>query len=463
MHDTMVDRRTDSVDLWRTRSVLYVYLVTAVAAVGGFLFGFDTAIIAGAVGFIKEHFGLNATQVGIAVSSVLVGCMVGATTAGVVSDRIGRKKVFFTAAVIFLITAIMAAVPRTLTQFVIARFLMGIAVGVESVLSPLYIAEIAPANIRGRLVTLNHIALVIGLICAYTIGWSLAGLGSDVNWRWMFASGAVPAAVFLVALVRVPESPRWLAKQGRFDEALAILSRIGSPEHAQAEMFEIREAIAHEGGSISQLLQPGLRVALFVGVGLAIFQQITGINSITYYAPEVFKEAGFPIEEALAVSILVGVVNLVINLLLAYIFDKVGRKPLILIGTAGTGLCLVLTGLSFHTHAFSPGWTAAFILGYVAFFAIGLGPAVWLVLSEIYPTRIRGRALSIATFNVWAWCFVISLTFPILVERIGPAKTFWLYGVMCILTFVFVCRFVPETKGRTLEEIQMMWAKKSKP
>ncbi len=445
----------------QAESVAYVYLMTAVAAVGGFLFGFDTAIIAGAIGFIKEHFALNATQEGFAVSCVLVGCMVGATTAGALSDRIGRKKVMFTAAVLFVITAILAAIPRTLMQFVGARFLMGIAVGIESVLSPLYIAEIAPARIRGRLVTLNHVALVIGLICAYTIGWALAGLGPALNWRWMFASGAVPAAVFLVALIRIPESPRWLAKKGRLDEARAILARIGGRDHAQVELAEIRATLAREGGSIFQLLRPGLRIALFIGVGLAFFQQITGINSITYYAPEVFKEAGFPIEEALAVSILVGVVNLVINLLLACIFDKVGRKPLILIGTSGTGLCLLLTGLSFHTHAFSPGWTAAFILGYVACFAIGLGPAVWLVLSEIYPTRIRGRAMSIATFNVWAWCFVISLTFPILLDRIGPAKTFWLYGAMCILTFVFVCRFVPETKGRTLEEIEKMWMSKA--
>ncbi len=444
-------------------SAIYVYLATAVAAVGGFLFGFDTAIIGAAITFITKYFTLDPAQKGWAVSAVIIGCMIGASIAGVLSDKFGRKKTLIGAGIFFVLTAILTAVPHTLLQFALARGLMGIAVGIDSLISPLYIAEIAPAKIRGRLVALNQVALMIGMVCAYIVGLVFAmKLSPDVSWRWMFASGAVPAALFLFALIGVPESPRWLAKQDRFDEAQVILAKVGGKEHAKTEVAEMREAISQESGDLKQLFRPGLRIALMIGIMLAIFQQVTGINAILYYAPQVFKDAGFPIKEALIVSIALSVVNVLVTLISVHVVDRVGRKFILILGTIGMTIFLALVGYAFHQGAsFPPILTAVFITGYVACFGFGLGPGVWLVMSEIFPTRIRGRAMSIATFFVWASCFVVSLTFPMLLAAVGAPKTFWLFGVMSIATILFVWRVVPETKGRTLENIEMLWLKKA--
>ena len=464
MNRTTTEQHADAANPQEAGNPAFVYLATAVATVGGFLFGFDTAIIAGAIGFIMEYFEkikhitLTPLQEGFAVSSVLIGCMIGASVAGFVSDRFGRKKVLFAAAIIFVFTAVLAAIPQTLTQFAIARLLMGIAVGIESVLSPLYIAEIAPANIRGRLVTLNHVALTIGMLSAYVIAIILEPLGAASNWRWMFASGAIPAGIFLIALAWIPESPRWLIERGLNDKAMSVLTKVGGSNRARVEMERIKSSIAEESGSISQLFAPGLRLALVVGVVLAILQQITGINVILYYAPEVFKNAGLATNQALWSSVLVGVVNLIANIVAVMIIDKVGRKPLLIFGTLSMGVFLGLTGLSFIPSLhISSVWTVIFILGYVTSFMVGLGPGFWTVVSEIFPTRVRGRAMGIATFFIWSSCFVVAQTFPSLLKLLGGPHTFWLYGLMCILTIVFTWIFVPETKGKTLEEIEKHW------
>ncbi|RJP32309.1 MAG: MFS transporter [Candidatus Omnitrophota bacterium] len=437
-------------------SLAYVYLISIIAAIGGILFGYDTAVIAGAIGFLKTHFALDAVREGWAVGAVLVGCVFGASFAGMLSDRFGRKMILIFSALLFILSAIGSAVPRTLSEFVAARFIGGLGVGAASMLSPLYIAEISPASIRGRLVSLNQFAIISGILLAYIADWLLVGIG-PTNWRWMFASETLPAVIFLFFLIPVPESPRWMIKQGKDHEALATLTRIGGKRHAEQEMREIKETIALETGSLSQLFQPGLRIALLIGVALAILQQVTGINTVLYYAPRIFEHAGYAQLDSLLMAVIVGVVNLLFTIVALWLIDKLGRKALLLIGSAGMGLFFFLSGCAFHFELYEGPWILIFILLYVGSFAMSMGPVVWVVMSEIFPTRIRGRAMSIATVFLWISCFLVSLTFPILVDHISDSFTFWLYASMCVVTFFFVLLIVPETKGKTLEEIEKGW------
>jgi MFS transporter, SP family, arabinose:H+ symporter len=444
-----------------TGNLAYVYLISLVAAVGGLLFGFDTAVIAGAIGFMKEQFQLNDTQTGFVASCVLLGCAVGAAFAGALSDRFGRKKIMVLAACFFAVSAVGAALPRSITGFVIARLIGGLGIGIASMLSPLYIAEVAPARIRGSLVSLNQMAIITGILIAYVVDWVCAKyFGPTTAWRWMFGAGVLPAILFLVFLSWVPESPRWLVKQGQSSIALEILRKVGGSAHAETEMREITETIAHEGASILQLLQPGLRLALLIGVALAILQQITGINTVLYYAPEIFKNAGFATGDALLSSVYVGLINAAFTVAAILLVDKLGRKPLLLIGAAGMGLSIALVGAAFE-RKMSGGLILAFVLAYVASFALTLGPVVWVVISEIFPTRIRGRAMSIATVLLWVSCYAVSQSFPMLIQRKGYAFTYFLYAVVCFLMIVFVGLVVPETKGKSLEEIERKWKKSS--
>jgi len=437
-------------------SIIFVYFVSIVAAVGGLLFGFDTGVISGAIPFVTEHFNLNAYQEGFAVSNLLIGCIIGASAAGVLSDRFGRKKILIFTAIFFAISAILSALPRTFTELVIARFLGGLSVGVASMLSPMYIAEISPARIRGRLVSLNQFTIVIGILFSYLANWLLVDIGVN-NWRWMFASESFPACFFLVALFFVPESPRWLAKQGKLDNALAILTRVGGRKHAEAEIIEIKSTIDREAGSIRELLKPGLRMVLLVGVLLAIFQQITGINTVIYYAPKIFLKAGYESSSsALLAQVIVGITNVIFTIIAISTIDRFGRKPLMLIGLAGMGISFALAGFAFHSQVIGATWILIPIIAYVAFFAMSLGPVVWVLMSEIFPTKIRGRAMSIATMFLWISCFAVSQTFPWLVEKIEE-KTFFMYGGICAVAFIFVWFMVTETKGKTLEEIEKMW------
>ena len=442
--------------------LVFVYLVASVAAVGGLLFGYDTAVIAGAIGFLQDKFHLTAAMKGWAASSALVGCIFGALFAGAASDALGRRKVLMLCAVFFLVSAVASAIPRNVTEFALARILGGLGVGAASMLSPLYIAEIAPARIRGRLVSLNQLAIVSGMLVVYFVNAGVASLGDgtwnvEAGWRWMFASEALPAALFLGLLFFVPESPRWLVKRGREGEAHRVLARAAGPERAQTAMAEIHAALAEEGGSPLELLRPGLRRALLIGVVLAVLQQVTGINAILYYAPEIFKRTGEGIGTALMQTVLIGAVNVSFTLVALWLVDRAGRRVLLLAGSAVMGAGLLLVGAAFHMGKLEGPWILLSILCYIAAFAASMGPVVWVVLSEIYPTRIRGRAMSVATVILWISCYAVSQTFPVLVESLGPAGTFWIYAVLNAVAFLFVLFVLPETRGRTLEEIERAW------
>jgi MFS transporter, SP family, arabinose:H+ symporter len=442
----------------------YVYAISLVAAMSGFLFGFDIAVINGAIIFLRQQFHLSEFQTEFAASSLLVGCVVGASIAGVLSDRLGRRRILIFSALLFGASAIGAALPRDMTQFAAARFMGGIAIGVASVLAPLYIAEVAPPAIRGRLVSLNQMAIVSGILVAYFVNWLLAALGPS-SWRWMFATAAVPSVLFFVALLFVPESPRWLAEQSRAGEAFRVLARVGGRDHATAELKEIETAIAEETGTLAELFRPGLRRALLIGVVLAVLQQITGINTVLFYGAIIFKEhAGNGSESsAIFANVIVGVMNVVATLVALWLIDKVGRKPLLMISAAGMAVAEISLGFAFLVHPPPGNFILGFVLFCVASFAVGLGPGVWVVMSELFPTRIRGRAMSVATISLWVACVALTATFLSLVKAIGASGAFWLYSAMCITMFVFVWRVTPETKGKTLEEIERFWKPRTEP
>ena len=371
------------------------------------------------------------------------------------------------AAILFFISAVGTALPRTITTFIIFRIIGGLGVGAASMSSPMYIAEITPARIRGRMVSVNQFAIVTGFLVVYFVNYFIALQGDQmwnqqVGWRWMFGSEALPALLLLVLLFFVPESPRWLTKQGRGDEALAILSRVDGAEYARTELLEIKDAVAHESGSLKQLLQPGMKIVLVMGIVLAILQQVTGINVFLYFGTEIFKKMGSGTNAALLQTVIVGVVNMTFTIVAIWTVDRLGRKPLMIIGSAGMGISLLAMGLAAYFQK-TELWVLLFILGYIACFALSVGPVTWVILSEIFPTRIRGRAMAIATVCLWVSNYIISQTFPMmdgnqwLLEKFHRAFPFWIYGAFCAVLLVFVWRFVPETKGKTLEEIEKHW------
>ncbi len=453
-------------------SKIYVVLIALVAALGGLLFGYDTAVISGAVGFLEEFFKLSPAMTGWTVSCALVGCVFGAAFTGVLCDRLGRKKTLLIAAVFYLVSAVGSAVPRSLTEFIVFRIIGGLGVGAASMAAPLYIAEISPARVRGRMVSLNQFAIVTGILVVYFVNFFIERYGASVSdswnlnygWRWMFGSGVFPSLLFFVLLFMVPESPRWLAKAGRLDEAERVLTKIDGSAHAKSEISAMTGNLAHEDVSILQLFQPGMRLLLIIGLALATLQQITGINVVLYYAPEIFKDLGFSMNTALLQTVAVGAVNLIFTLVAIWTVDRFGRKPLMIVGAAGMGISLLVLGTGFYFQQSGP-WALLFVLGYVACFSLSLGPVVWVILSEIFPVRIRGRAMAVATVTLWIACYLISQTFPmmndhpVLVKKFHHAFPFWIYAVFCAATIWFVLKFVPETKGRSLEEIEKMWIK----
>ncbi len=445
----------------------FLVLVCLVAALGGLLFGYDTAVIAGAIGFLQEHFQLSPAMKGWAASSALLGCVLGVSVAGAVSDRFGRKPVLVLAGVLFLASAVGTALPSSFTAFVLFRVLGGVGVGVASMASPMYIAEVSPAAVRGRMVSVNQFAIISGMLVIYFVNYLIARQGDavwnrEMGWRWMFGSGVAPAAVFLGLLAWVPESPRWLVEHGREDEARTILTRIGGEPHAAAELPAIRDALAEDRARVGAEFTPGLRRALVIGVALAVLQQVTGINVFLYYAPEIFKQLGAGMDVAMLQTIVVGAVNLGFTVVAIWTVDGFGRRPLMIMGSAGMGICLLGMGAAAQAGVV-PLWTLALVLGYIACFALSVGPVTWVLLSEFYPTRIRGRALSVATFCLWVANFVVSQTFPILdgnpwlVERFRHGFPFYVYGVFCGILVWLVVRYVPETRGRSLEDIERGW------
>lgn len=453
----------------KTGSVGYLLGICLVATLGGLLFGYDTAVISGAIGFLVKRFELDATGEGWTASCALVGCVIGVSIAGVVSDRLGRRKALILAALLFLASSIGTALPRSLTEFILFRIVGGIGIGVASMTSPMYIAEVSPAHIRGRMVSLNQFAIVSGMLAVYFVNYAIAQQGDEAwnvtqGWRWMFGSGALPSLALLVLLFFVPCTPRYLIQQGQRDAARHILERVGGTEHADAEMRAIEDSVSHESGALSQLLQPGMRIVLVMGVALAVLQQVTGINVFLYYAPEIFKKLGSGTDAALLQTVVVGAVNMAFTVIAIWSVDVLGRKPLMLAGFAGMALCLFALGYASYIDRIEA-WALAFVLGYIASFALSVGPVTWVILSEIFPTRIRGRALSICTFCLWAANWVVSQTFPMmnentyLVNTFHHAFPFWVYGALCIVSIVFVVGWVPETKGKSLEEIERLWEK----
>lgn len=445
----------------------FIALVTVVAALGGLLFGYDTAVIAGAIGFLQSHFGLDPAMKGWAAASALLGCVIGVSFAGIFSDRMGRKKTLVLSGILFLASAIGTAVPNEFWLFVLFRMLGGIGVGVASMASPMYIAEVTPAHIRGRMVSVNQFAIVTGMLIIYFVNYFIARGGDDVwnistGWRWMFASGAVPSAIFLILLFLVPESPRWLIEKGFREKAHGILSKIGGSAYANSEARSIEATLDQEVESIGQLFRTGWRKVMILGIGLAILQQVTGINVFMYYAPEIFKKLGSGADSALLQTIVVGAVNLAFTIVAIWTVDRLGRKPLMIIGSLGMGISLVAMGLAAQFSVISL-WVLICILSYIACFALSVGPVTWVILAEIYPTRIRGRALSIATFFLWGANFIVSQTFPMmdenpaLISRFNHGFPFYIYAIFCLALVLLVWKAVPETKGHSLEEIEKFW------
>lgn len=639
---------TDLANEKKQGSILFVMGVCLVAALGGLLFGYDTGVINGSLKFVQLKFELSATMKGFAASSALLACIFGAAFAGALSDRLGRKKVLILSAIMFLISAIGTALPQNLMQFIVFRIIGGLGVGAASMTSPMYIAEISPARIRGRMVSLNQLAIITGMLIVYFVNYFVGGHGVNLNnvdvaalldktevsiaddekaaalkdamakqlagqiasykvkigreaidaigvelktqltdrglligkdvpdamsayvedpedwgipevvgnvavelskygvklnvktdepyvleiagqlagqiadgkieteklavsimthdvtwetakgdvaikisdiedlagkvvgdvetlslqawnvmdgWRWMFGSESIPAVLLLVLLFFVPESPRWLTKQNQKDKALEILSKVDGSEYANKEMQMIEETLSNESSSLSQLFHPKMRVVLLIGVVLAVLQQVTGINVFLYFGSEIFETlGGESIDAALLQQVVVGAVNLLFTVLAIWTVDKLGRKPLMLIGSVGMGIALFAMGMAAVLQVTGI-WMLVFVLMYIASFALSVGPVVWVILSEIFPTKIRGRAMGIATICLWMANSVVSQTFPmmneneILIDKFHGGFPFFIYGAMCVVMVIFVAKIVPETKGKTLEEIEKMWTK----
>jgi len=442
----------------------FVYFISAIAAFGGLLFGYDTAVIAGAIGFIETKFQLSPAMTGWAASSAIWGCVIGAMGAGYMSDKFGRKKILIITAILFAISAIGAAIPTTLNQFVVARIIGGIGIGAASMLSPLYISEIAPADKRGMLVTLYQLAIVLGINIIYFVNLLIAGSGTeqwniDMGWRYMLGSGIIPSALFLITLFFVPESPRWLASKNREGEALKILEKVNGKVAAGLVMADIKNTLHEEKGTIGELFAPGLRTAMIIGVFLALFSQITGINAIIYYAPEIFKSVGFGTDSALLQTVIIGVTNTLFTFVAIKYIDKLGRRKLLLGGVTGMAVCLIGVGTVFYFGLSSGPLLLIFILGFIASFGCSLGPIPWVIMSEIFPTKTRGIAMSIATLTLWIGVVLITQLTPILLKEVGGAVTFWIFGANSIFLLFFTYKMIPETKGKTLEEIEKYWTK----
>lgn len=441
----------------------YVILISCAAALGGLLFGYDTAVISGAVGFLQIKFSLTSAEVGWVTSCILIGCAIGVSVAGVLSDLFGRKKILALSAIIFALSSLGAAFSSSYLVLVIWRMLAGVGIGLTSLITPLYIAEMAPADVRGKLVSVNQLAITIGIFIVYFINAAIAsGSGNAWNvstgWRWMMGIGVIPSALFLIALIPAGESPRWLAQHGKKGEALKVLKKVESNELVAKQQFEeIQKAeTAVDDTKFSDLFNKTWLPVLIIGVLLALFQQFSGSNAIMYYAPEIFKGAGFGQNGAFMATVSIGVINMVITVVSLGLVDRIGRKKLLGWGSLAMSLCLLVVAICFFTRA-STAITLTFILLAIASYAISLAPVTWLLISEIFPSKIRGRAMSICTVVLWLSDFTLSYTFPILTQNIGEGWTFMLYVVVTALSALFVWKMVPETQGKSLEEIEGYW------
>lgn len=437
------------------------YLIASVAALGGLLFGYDTGVISGALIFIRHVMSLSPTMQGVVVAIALAGAAIGAASVGYLSDRAGRRRVILAAGLLFIAGALISAVAQGVAVLVIGRFLVGLAIGVASMLTPLYLAEISPARDRGAIVSLNQLCITAGILVSYLVGYSLAG--ATGGWRWMLALGAVPGIVLAVGMLVLPESPRWLAGHSRLPDAESVLRRLRGTADVSEELATLRRDIAREDRKLTsgwELLAVRLRRPLIIGVGLAMFQQITGINTVIYFAPIIFQSAGL---SSAATSILatagVGAVNVIMTIVSIWLIDRLGRRQLLYWSLGGMAVTLfVLSGAFFAGTSGELAWMAVLsVAAYVGFFAIGLGPVFWLLIAEIFPLALRARAMSLATVANWGFNLIVSATFLNLVGALGSAGAFLVYGVLSLVALAFVALTVPETKGRSLEEIEAAW------
>lgn len=436
-----------------------IAFVALTVAIGGFLLGFDANVISGVVPFIREYFGLGGAsgdlQLGWAVSSLGWGAMAGNAIAGSLSDRYGRRRVLLGTAAIFVGSSLLAAFATHFTSFVIARILGGLAVGGAILVAPMYIAEISPAGKRGSLVSLNQLMIVIGISAAFFSNYFLLGVGEH-NWRWMLGVQILPALLYFILLLFVPESPRWLLLKGRDAPALDVLVKVGGEAQAQASLKEIRQSLAAKQTSLGfrGLLDPRIRLVMLIALGLAFFQQITGINAIFYYLPTIFAQAGGAVDDAFRQAVLVGLVNLAMTLVAIRLIDRVGRKPLLVVGVGMMAASLLLISWAFNQPTVNAKLVLIAIMGFVAAFAISLGPVMWVLLAEIFPNEQRGAAISVAGFFNALVSATVTFIFPWWRTTLGSAGTFLTFGLFALAALLFVLRFVPETKGRTLEELE---------
>ncbi|WP_434531836.1 sugar porter family MFS transporter [Haloarcula sp. NS06] len=432
----------------------FVYVVSALAALNGLLFGFDTGIISGAFLFIQDSFVMSPLVEGIIVSGAMAGAAAGAAVGGQLADRLGRRRLILIAAIVFFVGSFTMAVAPTVPVLVAGRLIDGVAIGFASIVGPLYISEIAPPEIRGGLTSLNQLMVTTGILLSYFVNYAFADAGA---WRWMLGAGMVPAVVLAIGILKMPESPRWLFEHGQKDEARAVLKRTRS-DGVEQELDEIEETVETQSETgVRDLLAPWLRPALVVGLGLAVFQQITGINAVIYYAPTILESTGLGSVASILATVGIGTINVVMTVVAIMLVDRVGRRRLLLVGVGGMVATLAVLGTVFYLPGLEGGLgiiaTISLML-FVSFFAIGLGPVFWLLISEIYPLSVRGSAMGVVTVANWGANLLVSLTFPVLTDGVGTSATFWLFGLCSLLGLVFVYRYVPETKGRTLEAIE---------
>ena len=439
----------------------YVFLLAAAASLGGLLFGFDIAIITGAGPFLTRRFKLDDLSLGWAFSSLLFGCILGSFLAGRYTDRLGRRRMMLLVAELFALTSVGTAMAPTFTIFILARFMGGIAVGAVSVLSPIYVSEVSPARIRGRLGALYQMSIVSGVLVSYAVNFMLRNTGEN-NWRWMFLTGVFPSLAFFLMLLFAPETPRYLVRIGRDEEAMRILERIGGEHSARLEMPEIKASLSTGKQDWRALMQPGIRRAVAVGFVLAILIHVSGVNTVIDYAPKILNSAGWSIDGALFSTVILGLVNFGFTLLSFAMIDRFGRKPLYIVGSIGMGASLLLLIAAILGGAFHGVLVLVLVLLYLSFFASCIGPVFWTLLPEIFPNRIRGMAITVPVLTQWVANAVVVLFFPMAFSQIGKAATFGFLTAMCLVQAIFAWFFLPETKGKSLEEIERFWSSKAK-
>jgi SP family xylose:H+ symportor-like MFS transporter len=449
----------------------YVWLICLVAAMGGLLFGYDWVVIGGAKPFFEKYFQLNSeTLSGWANSCALLGCLLGSLLAGVLSDIFGRKKLLLSSALLFALSSILTGWASSFLWFVVWRIAGGVAIGMASNLSPMYIAEVSPAHIRGRLVAINQLTIVIGIVAAQVVNMLIAEKVPDnataemirqswngqYGWRWMFTAVAIPSIVFFIGSLLIPESPRWLVKNGNSDLARQILSKIGGQDYGRTAVQDIETTITGEEIQhvrIGDLLKPRMTKILLIGVALAVLQQWSGINVIFNYAEEIYRSAGYGVNDILFNIVITGVINLLFTFIAIGTVDRFGRRILMLLGCAGIGISHILIGVA-YAMGLKGFMVLVLTLCAIGCYGMSLAPITWVLISEIFPNRIRGAAISVAVSALWIACFILTFTFPTLNKTIGPANTFWVFAAICIAGFLFILFCVPETKGKTLEQIE---------